>query len=87
MAQQKPAPDAGEVDLSEFLHNPRKVCIFGRLLEGLAEPERRKVEAALAKDKDEIPHARIAEVLGRWGYEMGPQSIGYHRRGKCGCPR
>ena len=63
----------------------RMRCRMGLLLDGLEPDERAALKAALADGRR--TSTWIVATLGRNGHEIGPETVGRHRRGTCRCPR
>jgi uncharacterized protein YutD len=74
------------VDLSEFHSRRRptgKRCALKVARDDMNEEQLAKLNAAL--EEMDISSRVISEVLDRWGYIVGPQSISRHRRQECAC--
>lgn len=65
---------------------PGSKCVVGKILKGSEEPIVVQLQAAMARDTDDVPSSAIARALHKFGIEVDPQSIRRHRRGECKCP-
>lgn len=58
-------------------------CTVGVMLDGMDEKLRAEVETAI--DDLSIYATIIADLLTKDGYEMTPETLNRHRRGRCLC--
>lgn len=72
-------------ELAEFFDEPAKEPTCPVFLLPLTGEQRRRLEKALARPRQQITGAKIARVVTGWGYPVKDWQINSHRRGECSC--
>lgn len=62
-------------------------CKVARILDKLTDQERSTVEQALAGDRKQYPHSKIATALSKRVWSVGDKAVAEHRSGVCCCNR